>query len=228
MSVKIKNWAKFQHFKDRRPPWVKLYRDLLDDREWHKLDGESAKLLVSLWLIGSEDSGNLPTVDELAFRLRLDEKHVEKCLKRLNHWLISERYQDDINSSQKISATDIEVPLRDREETEKETEREREREYCAEPQSDSTPENAVIQIPLVDQTDFGITEKHIAEWSESFPAVDVLQQLRSMRQWCLANPTRRKTKRGVSAFIVSWLTKEQDKGRSYAKPDQSGIFAGAI
>lgn len=98
----------------------------------------------------------------------------------------------------------------------------------AEPQSDSTPENSVIQIPLVDQTEFGITEKHIAEWSESFPAVDVLQQLRSMRQWCLANPTRRKTKRGVSAFIVSWLTKEQDKGRSYAKPDQSGMLAGAI
>lgn len=98
----------------------------------------------------------------------------------------------------------------------------------AEPQSDSTPENSVIQIPLVDQTEFGITEKHIAEWSESFPAVDVLQQLRSMRQWCLANPTRRKTKRGVSAFIVSWLTKEQDKGRSYAKPTQSGMFAGAI
>lgn len=98
----------------------------------------------------------------------------------------------------------------------------------AEPQSDSTPENSVIQIPLVDQTDFGITEKHIAEWSESFPAVDVMQQLRSMRQWCLANPTRRKTKRGVSAFIVSWLTKEQDKGRTCTKPTPSGIFAGAI
>jgi hypothetical protein len=125
MTVRVKNWSKFQHFKDRRPPWIKLYRDLLDDREWHKLDGDSAKILVSLWLIGSEDSGVIPSSEDLAFRLRISEKHIEKCLGQLGHWLISERYQYDINQSQKISATDIEVPLRDREETETETETEK-------------------------------------------------------------------------------------------------------
>ena len=135
MTIRIKNWAKFQHFKDRRPPWVKLYRDLLDDREWHKLDGDSAKMLVSMWLIGSENNGELPELEELAFRLRLDEKLVQKCLGRLGHWLISERYQGDINVSQKISATDIEMPLRDREETETETEEEEETEKKRAPRS---------------------------------------------------------------------------------------------
>lgn len=123
-KLKVKNWAKFQHFKDRKPPWVKLYRDLLDDREWHKLDGDSAKMLVCLWLIGSEDGGELPSVDDLAFRLRVSEKHVEKCLGQLGHWLISARYQDDISESQEKTATDIEVPLRDRDRVEKETEKE--------------------------------------------------------------------------------------------------------
>jgi hypothetical protein len=33
VTIRIKNWAQFQHFKDRKPPWVKLYRDLLDDME---------------------------------------------------------------------------------------------------------------------------------------------------------------------------------------------------
>ena len=51
--MKIKNWSQFQHFKDRRPPWIKLYRDILDDIEWHELDAKSAKVLVMLWLIAS-------------------------------------------------------------------------------------------------------------------------------------------------------------------------------
>ena len=35
---------------------------------------------------------------------------------------------------------------------------------------------------------------------------------RKMRAWSLANPNQRKTARGVNAFIVRWLSREQDKG----------------
>ena len=35
-----------------------------------------------------------------------------------------------------------------------------------------------------------------------------------MRAWSDANPSKRKTKRGVERFIVNWLSREQDKGRS--------------
>jgi hypothetical protein len=99
---RIKNWAKFQHFKDRRPPWVKLYRDLLEDIEWHQLDPKAAKDLVSFWLIASERDGELPDIRTLAFRLRCTEKQVESSLSALSHWLeqddaevISPRYQGD-------------------------------------------------------------------------------------------------------------------------------------
>ena len=100
--MQIKNWKKFQHFKDRKPPWVKLYRDLLDDIEWFELDPKAAKVLVMLWLIASEDDGNIPTTKQLAFRLRMSEKETEVCISKLSHWLIqddnttiSTRYQDD-------------------------------------------------------------------------------------------------------------------------------------
>lgn len=100
--MRVKNWSKFQHFKDRKPPWVKLYRDILDDMQWHKLDGQSAKVLTMLWLIASEDDGNLPDIATLAFRLRMTERDVSTCCSNLSHWLeqtditpISERYQDD-------------------------------------------------------------------------------------------------------------------------------------
>ena len=72
--TKIKNWHKFQHFKDRKPPWVKLYRDLLDDIDWHELDSKAAKVLVMLWLIASEEDGQIPEIKRLAFRLRISEK----------------------------------------------------------------------------------------------------------------------------------------------------------
>jgi len=101
-TMRIKHWNKFQHFKDRKPPWVKLYRDLLDDLDWHELDAQASKVLVMLWLIASEDEGRIPPTKTLAFRLRMTEKQTNDCLNKLSHWLeqddintISERYQDD-------------------------------------------------------------------------------------------------------------------------------------
>ena len=102
MTWRIKNWAKFQHFKDRRPPWVKLYRDILEDLEWFELEPRAAKALVMLWLIASENDGNLPEAKTLAFRLRTNERSILETLESLSHWLeqvgdtpISPRYQSD-------------------------------------------------------------------------------------------------------------------------------------
>jgi len=92
--MKIKNWNKFQHFKDRRPPWIKLYRDILDDPEWFSLKDKEARLLVHLWLLASEDktkTGTIPDVKTISFRLRISEKEIEQGLKALSGWL----YQDD-------------------------------------------------------------------------------------------------------------------------------------
>lgn len=105
MSIRIKNWSKHQHFKDRTPPWIKLYREILDDPDWHELDGETAKVLIGLWLIASEDEaheGTLPDERKLAFRLRINQVQLSESINRLSHWLIqdditaiSDRYQSD-------------------------------------------------------------------------------------------------------------------------------------
>lgn len=103
MSIRIKNWERFQHFKDRKPLWLKLYRDLLDDIEWHELDPLDAKTLVSLWLLASENDGELPPIKTIAFRLRITESSVKSTITKLSHWLIqddieviSSGYQDDM------------------------------------------------------------------------------------------------------------------------------------
>ena len=110
--MKIKNWTKFQHFKDRRPPWVKLYRDILDDLEWHELDPLAAKVLVMLWLIASEDDGRIPDTKTLAFRLRLTEIKTKEIVIKLSHWLehddisvISDGYQVDLLETERETET---------------------------------------------------------------------------------------------------------------------------
>ncbi len=114
MSGRIKEWKRFQHFKDRKPPWIKLYRDLLDDPEWHELDAVAAKALTMLWLIASEsEDGSLPSLKKLAFRFRMTEEAVSSILSRLSHWVIlddittaSTRYQTDAPERETERETD--------------------------------------------------------------------------------------------------------------------------
>ena len=69
-----------------------------------------------------------------------------------------------------------------------------------------------IELILNDKSLFSVTKAQIDEWSELYPAVDVMQALRKMKGWLEANPKKRKTKRGILHFIVNWLSSEQDKG----------------
>lgn len=84
------------------------------------------------------------------------------------------------------------------------------KEYCAEPQAADAP--PVISLPLNDGTFFDVSENDRAKWSQLYPNVDVLQQLRNMAGWCDANLTKRKTRGGIKRFITAWLAREQDKG----------------
>ena len=84
------------------------------------------------------------------------------------------------------------------------------KEYCAEPQAADAP--PVISLPLNDGTFFNVSENDRAKWSQLYPNVDVLQQLRNMVGWCDANPTKRKTRGEIKRFITAWLAREQDKG----------------
>lgn len=94
--IKIKNWDKFQHFKDRNPPWIKLHRSMMDQRDINMISDCSFRILINLWLLASEDinkEGSLPEIADIAFRLRKTEKEINKALEELSDFLI----QDDIN-----------------------------------------------------------------------------------------------------------------------------------
>lgn len=51
--LRIKNWTKHQHYKDRRPPWIKLHNSLFDDYEFNLLQDASKLQLIAIWLLAS-------------------------------------------------------------------------------------------------------------------------------------------------------------------------------
>ncbi len=82
---------------------------------------------------------------------------------------------------------------------------------CAAASAAPEPVEPVISLPLNDGTEFSVEQKMLDEWLELYPGVDVRQALRNMRGWLLGNPRNRKTWSGIYKFIVSWLSKDQNK-----------------
>ena len=85
MLLQPKNWAVFQHYKDRCPPWIKLHRDLLNDRVFMCLPLASKALAPLLWLLASESKDGTfdGSLDELVFRLHITSKDYQDGVKPL-------------------------------------------------------------------------------------------------------------------------------------------------
>lgn len=84
---------------------------------------------------------------------------------------------------------------------------------CSELPTAAEPDEApVITLILNTKQEYPFYQGDIDEWSELYPAVDVMQELRAMKGWCINNPKKRKTAGGIRRFVNSWLASEQDKG----------------
>lgn len=85
---------------------------------------------------------------------------------------------------------------------------------CSEPPS-ATAEPPVLLFPVVgkDTSEWGLSPTLLKTFVESYPGVDVLAECKAAKAWCVANSTKRKTPRGMPAFLNRWLAKAQDSGR---------------
>lgn len=70
----------------------------------------------------------------------------------------------------------------------------------------------VAALILNNGTEWIPDEALFAEYVRLYPKVDVKQQFNEMRAWCISNPQKRKTQRGIKRFVNSWLAREQDRG----------------
>jgi hypothetical protein len=58
--LRVKNLEKHQHYKDRRPPWIKLHSEVLDDYAFSCLQDASKAHLMLLWVLASRLENRIP------------------------------------------------------------------------------------------------------------------------------------------------------------------------
>jgi hypothetical protein len=195
MLLQPKNWATFQHYKDRCPPWIKLHRDLLINREFVCLPIASKALAPMLWLLASEAKDGVfdASLDELMFRLHITEKEYRDGLKPL----IDKGFF--INASTTLAESlQQAIP-----ETETETERERETEKR--PQRGS-------RLP----SDFLFPKEWADFCHQERPDLNIQKTFDSFKDFWVAKPGTGGVKLDWFATWRNWVRNQK---QSFAKQD---------
>ena len=99
---------------------------------------------------------------------------------------------------------------------------------CSELTQSEPQEVPIITLLLNTGNEYPIIQKDVDRWIELYPAVDIIQELKEMKEWCINNPRKRKTKDGIKRFISSWLAREQDKGGTLGYKQTYNRAAGSL
>lgn len=212
-KLTVKNWGEFQHYKDRRPPWIKLYRNLLDDQDFMCLPLASKALAPCLWLLASEsETGEIDgNIKKLAWRLRMTEKEVAEGLKPLidNGFFI-------------VASTMLADRLHD---AIPETETETEREDKADVSVSQKPSPKASRLPV----DWRPNEEGIQYCKNRRPDLDVEETIEAFRDWWLAVAGSKGVKLDWDRTWKTWVRNEKPKiGNRNAGSTPSDMFQGAI
>ena len=90
------------------------------------------------------------------------------------------------------------------------------------PSPSPSQEGETVSIPVDDGGEHAIPAETIAEFRAAYPRIDVLAELRKARAWCVANPAKRKTRRGVGKFASSWLSRANESAPAPSRASQPG------
>jgi hypothetical protein len=63
--------------------WFRVYTEVVDDPKVQRLEPLLFKVLLNLWCLTAANNGVLPTIDVIAFKLRLRPQKVQSFLDRL-------------------------------------------------------------------------------------------------------------------------------------------------
>jgi len=62
--IRVANWDAMQHYKDRTPPWIRLYNVLLDEYEYSCLQDASKSHLIGIMMLASRTENKIPADPE--------------------------------------------------------------------------------------------------------------------------------------------------------------------
>ena len=206
MKMCPRNWDRFQHYKNRNPPWIKLHRELLNDRQFMRLPVASKALAPLLWLLASEsEDGTFDgSTEELVFRLHLTDKEVDQGLKPLisNGFFIAEDQviADDKHVASKTLAERKQVAIP---ETETETEVETKKETKGHP-----PEGVSVSV-----WDSFLQLRKTKKAPVTSAALEGIKREAEAAGWTLEEALQECCVRGWQGFKADWVEK-RTKGKS--------------
>ena len=110
---------------------------------------------------------------------------------------------------------------------EREGDKEEKEDSCAEPDEPATaPVVSVMTFPVKATADkpkeWPLTQAKLDEYAETFVGMDVLGQCRKARLWCVENPAKRKTARGMGKFLFGWIERSNNRGQAGRIPEEKG------
>ena len=83
---------------------------------------------------------------------------------------------------------------------------------CSQLSDESVPHDADVEaVILNDQSEWKPSVELYEEYVRLYPNVDITKEFRSIRAWCIGNPTKLKTRKGVKRFVNSWMEKAQNR-----------------
>lgn len=191
MLLQPKNWGIFQHYKDRSPPWIKLHRDLLSNRDYIRLPTASKALAPLLWLLASEKHDGVfdASFEELQFRLHITQKEYDEGIKPLidkGFFLVA--------SGVLAECLQDAIPEREGErETEKETKKER----------DKTQRGT--RLPQ----DIQLADDWIGFCQQYRPELDPRDVFEGFRDYWVAQPGQKGVKTDWTATWRNWVRRQQ-------------------
>lgn len=185
--LRPRNWSKFQHYRKRNPPWVKLHRAFLDDYEISKLPLECQGFLTKLWLIASEypDGAFDASAARIAHRTRIPEEAVEPLLQPLLDAKLLEECEPGIDAERKASAPAV----------------------CEPPHAASRKGTQDSWCSLRQgDTAYECCDAEVAALKRAFPRADLALQFDKMRAWLQQHATPEV--KDFPRFISNWLSRD--------------------
>lgn len=126
------------------------------------------------------------------------EREIRENIRKVELFGDSPKLSGDLGANPLETETETETELRD----------------SAEPSADaSTP---VLAFPTIGKGPkaWQLTADYVADLAADYPGLDVLAEARAARAWCVANGAKRKTAKGMPAFLVNWLNRAVQSGRT--------------
>ena len=112
----VKNFDRFQHYKKKNPPWIKLYADLLEDYSFSCLSDAGKGHLILIWILASKNNNKLPYDSLWVSKKILAQSNVDLEELKLHGFIVVKQRLAKVEypTSQKRSAIDPEKSARAR------------------------------------------------------------------------------------------------------------------